>query len=66
MESGNGRATMVELDMVHVSCCGGFLSVGSRVSFKQHMLVMLCSAKKSLQARPGPHLKAAAKAGLAA
>jgi len=40
-----------------------FLSVGSRVSFKQYMLVMLCSAKKSLQARPGPHLKAAANAG---
>ena len=57
MESDNGRATMVELDMVHVSYFGGFHSIGSRVSFEQNMLCMLCSAKKSLQARPGPHLK---------
>jgi len=47
---GNGRATMVELDMVHVSYFQSFLSVGSRVCFEQYMLFMLCSAKKSLQA----------------
>jgi len=63
---------MVELDMAHVSYFGGILSVGSRESFEQYMLFMLCSAKKSLlvgrkslQARPGPHLKAAAKDGQA-
>ena len=43
---------MVELDTVHISYFRGFLSVGSRVSFEQYMLVMLCSAKKSLQAGP--------------
>jgi hypothetical protein len=52
---------MVELDTVHVSYVGGFLSVGSRVSFEQYMLVMFCSAKKSLQAGP-PQIRA----GLAA
>jgi len=36
---------MVELDMVRVSYFGGFLSVGSKVSFKQYMLFMLCAAK---------------------
>jgi len=63
---------MVELGMVHVSFFGGFLSVGSRVSFEQYILFMLYSAKKSrqdgrksMQARPGPHLNAAAKAGKA-
>jgi hypothetical protein len=39
---------MVELNMVHVSYFGGFLSVGCRVSFEQYMLFMLCFAKKSL------------------
>jgi len=61
MECGDGRATMVELDMVQVSYFGGFLSNGSRVSFEQYMLFMLCSAKKSLQARPMQ-----SRAGLAA
>jgi hypothetical protein len=50
MEGGNGKVTMVELDMVHASYFGGFLSVGSRVSFEQYMLFMLCSTKKSRQA----------------
>ena len=66
MEYGNGRATMIELDMVYVSYFGDFLSIGSRESFEQNILFKLSSAKKSLQARPGPHLKATAKAGLAA
>jgi hypothetical protein len=49
MECGNGRATMVKLDIVHVSYFGGLLSVGSGVSFEQYMLFMLCFAKKGLQ-----------------
>jgi len=53
------------LVMVHISCCRGFLSIGSRVSFEQYMVFMLFSAKKSLQARLGLDLKAAAKAGQA-
>jgi len=56
---------MVELDIMHVSYFGGFLSVGSRESFEQNILFRLCFAKKSLQARPGPHLKAATKPGQA-
>jgi hypothetical protein len=54
MECGNGRATMVELDMVQVSYFGGFLSKGSRVSFEQYMLFMLFAAKKCLQANAKP------------
>jgi len=70
MEYGNGRATMIELDMVYVSYFGDFLSKGSRESFEQNILFRLSPPKKppgrpeSRQARPGPHLKAAAKAGL--
>jgi hypothetical protein len=59
MEYGNGMATMIELDMVYVSYFGDFLS-------KQNILFRLSPPRKSRQARPGPHLKAAAKAGLAA
>jgi len=64
---------MIEIDMVYVSYFGDFLS-------KQNILFRLSpprkaarpprksrqAAKKSRQARPGPDLKAAAKAGLAA
>jgi len=64
MECGNDWATMDVLDMVHVSYFGDFLTVGSRVSFEHNMLCKFRAAKKSLQA--GPHLKAAAHAGLAA
>ena len=50
---------MVELDMVHVSYFGGFLSVGCRVPFEQYML--FSSAKKACRpakkaCRPGPAL----------
>jgi len=68
---------MIELDMVYVSYFGDFLSKGSRESFEQNILFRLSPPRKaakekppgrpeSRQARPGPHLKAAAKAGLAA
>jgi len=69
---------MIELDMVYVSYFGDFLSKGSRESLEQNILFRLsppskaagpprkAAGRKSLQARPGPHLKAAAKAGLAA
>ena len=56
---------MIELNMVYVSYFGDFLS-------KQNILFRLSAPRKaarppeSRQARPGPHLKAAAKAGLAA
>jgi len=69
MEYGNGRATMIELDMLFVLYLGDFLSKGSRESFEQNILFRLSpprKGRKSRQARPGPHLKAAAKAGLAA
>jgi len=76
MEYGNGRATMIELDMVYVSYFGDFLSKGSRESFEQIFCVgLVCrpaakksrqAGQKSRQARPGPHLKAATMAGLAA
>jgi len=77
MEYGNGRATMIELDMVYVSYFSDFLSKHSRESFEQNILFRLSPprkaarpprkacrpSRKSLQARPGPHLKAAAKGG---
>jgi len=62
---------MIELDMVYVSYFGDFLSKGSRESFEQNILFRLSPPRKAArpagkaQARPGPHLKAAAKAGLA-
>jgi len=61
MEYGNGRATMIELDMVYVSYFGDFLS-------KQNILFRLSPPRKSRQAakksrqagrkaaRPGPAL----------
>jgi hypothetical protein len=66
MECGNGRATMIELDMVYVSYFGDSLSKGSRESFEQNILFRLSPARKasrpprkaarpprkSLQARP--------------
>jgi len=62
---------MIELDMVYVSYFGDFRSKGSRESFEQIFCLGLVRQekppdRKSRQARPGPHLKAAAKAGLAA
>jgi len=62
---------MIELDMFYVSYFGDFLSKGSRESFEQNILFRLSRQEKppgrpeSCQARPGPHLKAAAKAGQA-
>ena len=38
MEYGNGKATMIEFDMVYVSYFGDFLSKGSRESFEQNIL----------------------------
>jgi len=59
MEYGNGRATMIELDMVYVSYFGDFLSKGSRESFEQNILFRLGPPRKAarpprknLQARP--------------
>jgi hypothetical protein len=59
MEYGNGRATMIELDMVYVSYFGDFLSKGSRESFEQNILFRLSPPRKaarpprkSLQVRP--------------
>jgi hypothetical protein len=59
MEYGNGRATMIELDMVCVLYFGDFLSKGSRESFEQNILIRLSlprkaarPPRKSLQARP--------------
>jgi hypothetical protein len=54
MEYGNGRATMIELDMVYVSYFGDFLS-------KQNILFRLSPPKKAARpagkaARPGPAL----------
>ena len=78
MEYGYGRATIIELDMVYVSYFGYFLSKGSRESFEQNILFRLSPPRNAAQpprnaarsprktARPVPHLKAAAKAGLAA
>jgi hypothetical protein len=55
------KMPMADLDMVNVSYFGGFLSVGSRVSFEHNMLFMVCSAKKVCRpagkaCRPGPAL----------
>jgi len=75
MEYGNGRATMIKLDMVYVSYFGDFFSNGSRESFKQNILFRLSPPRKAADqppchqekaCRPGPHLTAAAKGGLAA
>jgi hypothetical protein len=51
MEYGNGRATMIELDMVYVSYFGDFLSKGSRESSEQNILFRLSAPRKA--ARPG-------------
>jgi hypothetical protein len=47
MEYGNGRATMIGLDMVYVSYFGDFLS-------KQNISFWLSPPRKA--ARPGPAL----------
>jgi len=68
---------MIELDMVYVSYFGDFLSISSRESLGQNILFRLSPPRKAFRpprkaarpagkAWPGPHLKAAAKAGLAA
>jgi len=61
MEYGNGRATMIELDMVYVAHFGDFLSKGSRESFEQNILFRLSPPRKAARqagkaARPGPAL----------
>jgi len=50
MEYGDGRATMIDLDMVYVSYFGDFLSKGSRESFEQNILFRLSLPRKA--ARP--------------
>jgi len=49
MEYGNGRATMIELDMVYVSYFGGFLSKRSRESFEQNILFRLSPPRKAVR-----------------
>jgi len=61
MEYGNGRATMIELDMVYVSYFGDFLSIGSRESSKQNILFRLSPRRKAAR----PPRKAARPAGKA-
>jgi len=61
---------MIELDMVYVLYFGDFLSIGRRESFEQNILFRLSPPRKAARpagkaARPGPHLKAVAKAGQA-
>jgi hypothetical protein len=61
MEYSNGRATMIELDMVYVSYFGDFLSKGSRESFEQNILFRLRPPRKAARlageaCRPGPAL----------
>ena len=61
MEYGNGRATMIELDMVYVSYFGDFLSKGSRDSVEQNILFRLSLPRKAARpagkaSRPGPAL----------
>jgi len=61
MEYGNGRATMIELDMVYVSYFGDLLSKGSRESFEQNILFWLSPPRKAASpagkaVRPGPAL----------
>jgi hypothetical protein len=73
MEYGNGRATMIELDMVYVSYFEDFLSKRSRESFEQNILFRLspprkaCRSdarppRKNLQARPEKPVGPAGKA----
>jgi hypothetical protein len=50
MEYGNGRATMIELDMVYVSYFGDFLSKGNRESFEQNIPFRLNPPRKCRQA----------------
>jgi hypothetical protein len=62
---------MIELDTVYVSYFGDFLSKGSRESFEQNILFRFSPPREAARpagnaCRPGPHLKAAAKTGLAA
>jgi hypothetical protein len=79
MEYGNGRATMIELDMIYVSYFGDFLSIAAEnLSNKIFCLGLVRQEKpagrqekspgrpESLQARPGPYSKVAANAGLVA
>jgi len=66
MEYGNGRATMIDLDMVYVSYFGDFLSKGSRESFEQNILFRLSPPRKSLQARPSFKSRRYGRPGLAA
>jgi hypothetical protein len=61
MEYGDGRATMIDLDMVYVSYFGDFLCKGSRESFEQNILFRLSLPRKAARpagkaARPGPAL----------
>jgi hypothetical protein len=61
MEYGNGRATMIKLDMVYVSYFEDFLSIGSRESFEQNILFRLSPPRKAARpagkaCRPGPTL----------
>jgi len=61
MEYGNGRATMIKLDMVYVSYFGGFLTIGSRESFEQNIQFRLSPPRKACR----PPRKAARPAGKA-
>jgi hypothetical protein len=61
MEYGNGRATVIELDMVYVSYFGDFLSIGSRECFEQNILFRLSPSRKACR----PPRKAARLAGKA-
>jgi hypothetical protein len=61
MEYGNGRATIIELDMVYVSYFGDFLSIGNRESFEQNILFRLNPPRKAARpagkaCSPGPAL----------
>ena len=47
MEYGNGRATMIGLDMVFVSYFGDFLSKGSRESLEQNIPFRFSPARKA-------------------
>jgi hypothetical protein len=47
MDYGNGRASMIELDMVYVSYFGDFLSKRSRESFVQNILFRLSRPRKA-------------------
>jgi hypothetical protein len=61
MEYGNGKATMIELDMVYVSYFGDFLSKGSTESFEQNNLFRLSPPRTACR----PAGKAARPAGKA-